>query len=48
MTSGVHGGGGVYSILKGNVYAGGSTDIMSIVDKQEQCLKPALTVISCA
>ncbi len=34
MTSGVHGGGGVYSILKGNVYAGGSTDIMSIVDKQ--------------
>ena len=34
MTSGVHGGGGVYSILKGNVYAGGSSDIMSIVDKQ--------------
>lgn len=34
MVSGVHGGGGVYSILKGNVYAGASTDIMSIVDKQ--------------
>jgi len=34
MSSGVWGGGGVYSILKGNVYAGGSTDIMSIVDKQ--------------
>ncbi len=34
LSSGVHGGGGVYSILKGNVYAGGSTDIMSIVDKQ--------------
>jgi hypothetical protein len=34
MSSGVWGGGGVYSVLKGNVYAGGSTDIMSIVDKQ--------------
>ena len=34
MVSGVHGGGGVYSILQGNVYAGGSGDIMSIVDKQ--------------
>ena len=34
MASGVWGGGGVYSIVKGNVYAGGSTDIMSLVDKQ--------------
>ncbi len=34
LSSGVHAGGGVYSVIKGNVYAGGSTDIMSIVDKQ--------------
>jgi hypothetical protein len=34
LASGVWGGGGVYSILRGNVYAGASMDIMSIVDKQ--------------
>lgn len=34
LAKGVWGGGGVYTILKGNVYAGASRDIMSIVDKQ--------------
>lgn len=34
LSSGVWGGGGVFSILHGNVYAGATVDIMSIVDKQ--------------
>ena len=34
LAYGIWGGGGVYSVCKGNVYAGASADLMSVVDKQ--------------